>query len=446
VIPPDHPDVPGDDACGADVTPLGSGRCGTSKETALGTALTVHNFEDPGEANDHLAAFFADKRAGEWWEAHYPDNGGTATMAVEATTGATPSSKFALHYSGTAPGGWGATAGLTIADCYDASAHSGIGFSIKGNPAAGNAWVKFSVHSPVSEPEPAGGCSTADETAMKCRDHFAVKVPVTSSWVRHNLTWGDLGQQCASNIDSGYNPGAEIISMSFSVTDIDAGFDFWIDDLGFDVGTEPASGFAAIVSKATFEELWRTEDAEGVVTDLRNPFYTYEGLVAATASYPGFGTSGDWTSNRREVAAFLANIAHESDSLGLVEETNCKDAGCDYGEYYGRGPIQLTWVGNYTAAGSALGHDLVGNPDLVSTDPAIAFATALWFWNTSTGAGSATPHNAIQSGSFSGTIRAINGALECGGGPSAAGVQNRIDHYLRFCQYLGVDPGTDLTC
>jgi len=444
-VPVDHPDEPGDDACGANVTPVGSGRCAAGLVSGAGTALTLDDFEEPGEAGDHLAAFFADGRAGEWWEAHYSDNGATATLAVEPVVGASPSSSYALRYRGEAPGGWGATAGIAIADCYDASAHDGISFSVKGDAAAGNAWVKFSIHTPITEPEPAGGCSAADEAAQKCRDHFAVKIPITSSWVRHNLSWSDLGQQCPSNIDSAYHPGAEIITLSFSIADREAGFDFWVDDLGFDIGGESASGFSSILSKATFEELWRTENAAGVVNDLRNSFYSYEGLVAATQAWAGFASSGDWTQNRREVAAFLANVAHESDSLALVKETACQSASCEYGNFYGRGPIQLTWQGNYSAAGAALGLDLVANPDLVSSDPAVAFGTALWFWNSSTGAGSATPHAAIQSGSFSGTIRAINGALECGGG-NAAAIQNRVDHYLRFCRFLGVDPGSDLTC
>lgn len=445
IVPPDFPEAPVDDACGAGVAPVGSGRCSTSLVTAQGTALTLHNFEEPGENSNYLAAFFADGRAGEWWEAHFPDNGATASLAVEPSVGASPSSQFALHYTGSAPGGWGATAGLTIADCYDASAYSGISFSLKGQAAAGNSWVKFSVHTPVSEPEPAGGCSAADEAAGKCRDHFSVKLPLTDSWVRHNLTWADLGQQCPSIIDANYVPGSEIITLSFSITDREAGYDFWVDDLSFDVGTEATSGFANIVSKATFEELWRTENAQGQVNDLRNPFYTYDGLVAATAGFAGFCTSGDSVQNRREAAAFLANIAHESDSLGLVRETKCETGSCEYGNYFGRGPIQLTWQGNYQAAGAALGRDLSGNPDLVATDPAVAFGTALWFWNSSKGAGTRSPHDAIVAGSFSGTIQAINGALECSGS-NAAAVQNRIDHYLRFCQYLGVDPGLDLSC
>ena len=37
---------------------------------------------------------------------------------------------------------------------------------------------------------------------------------------------------------------------------------------------------------------------------------------------------------------------------------------------------------NYQQAGDAIGADLVGNPDLVSTDPVISFKTAIWFWMT----------------------------------------------------------------
>jgi chitinase len=122
------------------------------------------------------------------------------------------------------------------------------------------------------------------------------------------------------------------------------------------------------------------------------------------------------------------------------------DCPCAAGqEYFGRGAMQLSWNYNYCAAGQALGQDLVDNPGLVATDASLAWGTGVWFWMTSTGAGSETPHNAILAGSFGGTIQAINGSIECNGG-NPGEVQDRVQYYHKICAALGVDPGSNLGC
>ncbi|EGG23996.1 hypothetical protein DFA_06134 [Cavenderia fasciculata] len=184
----------------------------------------------------------------------------------------------------------------------------------------------------------------------------------------------------------------------------------------------------------------------------RNSFYTYAGLVQAMDHYAAFSSEGGSTTAKREAAAFLANIKHETGSLVYIREINqanwnsyCSPSGsCGGKQYYGRGPIQLSWNYNYAAAGSALGYDLLNNPDLVATNAKISWATALWFWMTSTGAGDRTCHASIVAGSFSGTIRTINGALECN--KNSATMRSRVQYYQEFCQLLGVAPGNDLTC
>jgi predicted chitinase len=185
----------------------------------------------------------------------------------------------------------------------------------------------------------------------------------------------------------------------------------------------------------------------------RNPFYTYAGLVAATATYPAFAGTGDTVARKREAAAFLANVGHETGDLVYIEEIAqgeyCAPSAacpCAPGQrYFGRGPIQLSWNYNYCAAGAALGLDLRSDPGRVSRDATVAWQTGLWFWMTQSGAGTMPPHRGILERGFGETIRSINGSLECNGG-NPAQVQSRIDRYRRFCQLLSVDPGPNLGC
>ncbi|KAH9326680.1 hypothetical protein KI387_006858, partial [Taxus chinensis] len=62
---------------------------------------------------------------------------------------------------------------------------------------------------------------------------------------------------------------------------------------------------------------------------------------------------------------------------------NSQQAPCASGkQYYGRGPIQLSWNYNYIAAGKAIGFDGLNDPDIVARDNTISFKTAIWFWMT----------------------------------------------------------------
>ncbi|MGV9363172.1 MULTISPECIES: chitinase [unclassified Amycolatopsis] len=209
-----------------------------------------------------------------------------------------------------------------------------------------------------------------------------------------------------------------------------------------------ASAASFVVSEAQFGQMFPG----------RNTFYTYSGLTAALSAYPGFANTGDDTVKKQEAAAFLANVSHETGGLVYVVEQNtanyphyCDTSqpyGCPAGTaaYYGRGPIQLSWNFNYKAAGDALGIDLLGNPYLVERDAAVAWQTGLWYWNTQSGPGTMTPHDAMVNGrGFGETIRSINGSIECNGG-NPAQVQSRIDLYTRFAGILGVPTGGNLSC
>ncbi|GAA1937623.1 chitinase [Kitasatospora viridis] len=205
----------------------------------------------------------------------------------------------------------------------------------------------------------------------------------------------------------------------------------------------PASAAGFVVSESQFNQMFPS----------RNSFYTYQGLLNALSAYPAFAATGDDATRKREAAAFLANVSHETGGLRYVVEQNkanyshycdaSQPYGCPAGQsaYYGRGPLQLSWNFNYKAAGDALGIDLLHDPYKVEKDPAVSWKTGLWFWDTQNGAGTATPHNSIVNGrGFGETIRSINGDLECNGkNPDER--NDRINLFKQFVGILGTNVG-----
>ncbi len=94
----------------------------------------------------------------------------------------------------------------------------------------------------------------------------------------------------------------------------------------------------------------------------------------------------------RRVAAFVAQVAHESGDFQFMEELtdgSAYEGRVDLGNtrpgdgvrFKGHGPIQITGRANHAACGRALGIDLEANPRLITTPP-YASASACWFWNS----------------------------------------------------------------
>ena len=96
----------------------------------------------------------------------------------------------------------------------------------------------------------------------------------------------------------------------------------------------------------------------------------------------------------KRVAAFIAQIGHESGQLKYVKEIwgptaaqaryeGRKDLGNtvtgDGSKYRGRGLIQITGRVNYMACREALGIDLIKQPELLEK-PQHACMSAAWFW------------------------------------------------------------------
>lgn len=203
-----------------------------------------------------------------------------------------------------------------------------------------------------------------------------------------------------------------------------------------------ATAGAFLPSRAQFEQLFPDRIA----------FYTYDGFAQAVRLTPGFADWGSEAQKRQEMAAFLGQIAHESDQLRAQREYKQQnwDKYCRAGDaiacapgqqYYGRGPIQLSWNYQYKRAGDALGLDLWADPDRVARDSTVAWRTALWYWMTQPGESTQTAHAALRSGAgFGATTRAINGPLECDkpGDPEALRKnKRRADFYQQASELLG---------
>lgn len=138
-------------------------------------------------------------------------------------------------------------------------------------------------------------------------------------------------------------------------------------------------------------------------------------------------------------AAFLAQLAHESEELKYMEEIASgsayegrKDLGNvhqgDGRRFKGRGPIQLTGRFNYRKFGKLLGVDLENNPELAST-PEIAFKIAGQFWDIN------GLNELSDKRQFKAITKRINGGYN--------GLADRIKYYDRALRVIPSDFNLD---
>lgn len=134
---------------------------------------------------------------------------------------------------------------------------------------------------------------------------------------------------------------------------------------------------------------------------------------------------------RKRVAAFIAQLGHESGQLRYVREiwgptpAQAKYEGrADLGntqpgdgsKYRGRGLIQITGRANYAACGEALGLDLIIQPELLEL-PQYAAMSAAWFWKQN------GLNDLADRDQFNTITRRINGGLN--------GLQDRLEIWSR---------------
>lgn len=121
---------------------------------------------------------------------------------------------------------------------------------------------------------------------------------------------------------------------------------------------------SSLVSREQFRTIFLHKDDAACPA---SGFFTYDTFVEACKSFPRFANTGSLATRRRELAAFLAQISHETTggwatapdgpfSWGLCfkEEISRASIYCDTNNtvwpcvpgksYHGRGPIQLSWL------------------------------------------------------------------------------------------------------
>jgi hypothetical protein len=222
----------------------------------------------------------------------------------------------------------------------------------------------------------------------------------------------------------------------------------------------------------------------------KNPakdFYSYKAFLAAADSFPQFLSNPDPVIQKRELCAFLANIAKETGGgwdeapggyyrwgLHYDEEVNCVKGCPQYSDfskqqyppvtgqsYHGRGPMQISWNYNYGQFSEAYFRNkniLLNDPSLVTKKGEVSFASALWFWTSPqypkpscheimSGAWKPSPKD-IAGGrlpGFGAVVNVINGGIDCGpqGDPDT---KYRYGYYRFFCKYFKVTTGDNVEC
>ncbi|MCA7015021.1 glycoside hydrolase family 19 protein [Dickeya dadantii] len=147
---------------------------------------------------------------------------------------------------------------------------------------------------------------------------------------------------------------------------------------------------------------------------VENLNYSAKGLRSVFGRY---FTTDEMAAQCERKPESIANIVYANRLGNGATETG------DGWKYRGRGLIQLTGRDNYRACGSAIGQDLVTNPDLISQNPAVSVAAAIWFWKKN-GLSALADQDDIN-----GITRRINGGLN--------GLADRKDYLAKAKRAFG---------
>ncbi|KAL4510722.1 hypothetical protein ABPG72_004876 [Tetrahymena utriculariae] len=154
-------------------------------------------------------------------------------------------------------------------------------------------------------------------------------------------------------------------------------------------------------------------------------------ITNASQKYSTFCNTGDDLADKQEFAAFFTIIRSETEfSYGFPcsRELRCPDCvHCSYNskglqclqnqnlQYYGRGPIQLSWDYNYKAFSQSYFGDerFLNNPTLMENNPEISWVSAIWFWMNQQGYGGWCMPQAGWSEHYNCNAKCPNGPQGC---------------------------------
>jgi hypothetical protein len=254
-----------------------------------------------------------------------------------------------------------------------------------------------------------------------------------------------------------------------------------------DAGAQPGN-LGKYLSEKKWNELFPNRFGISASQKIKSrDLYSFKAFLIAAESFPQFLSATDTVLQKRELCAFIANIAYENGGgwdeapggyyqwgLHYAEEVTCAKGCPQYSDtskkqyppapgrsYHGRGPLQLSWNYNYGQFSESYLKDkniLLNDPSIIIKDPVTCFASALWFWTTPqfpkpschdiiSGIWKPSARD-IEEGrlpGFGAVVNVINGGIECGSS-AASDTRYRYGYYQVFCKYFNVDPGLNIEC
>ncbi|MFD0588377.1 chitinase [Paenibacillus sp. GCM10027627] len=208
-------------------------------------------------------------------------------------------------------------------------------------------------------------------------------------------------------------------------------------------------------------------------------------IVNVIIDFGTFLKEGFKKDRKRELAAFLANLAHETGggwstapggelkwglfwneniagrtgankSTFVDENSAALYPGVEGKRYYGRGPIMMSWNFNYGLFSSIIYGDksvLLAKPEILAEDGKIGYMTAILFWMTPQNP-KPSAHDVminkwkptkeqigkgLRKPGFGVSILVLNGLEANLGFVDGSPVKRRAGHYLDITQRMGVD-------
>ncbi|KAL8491865.1 hypothetical protein ACS0TY_023458 [Phlomoides rotata] len=242
-------------------------------------------------------------------------------------------------------------------------------------------------------------------------------------------------------------------------------------------------GMSKYCCNQTISDFFQTYQFEDLFEKRNTPvahavgFWDYKSFITAAAVHQplGFGTTGGFDMQIKEVAAFLGHVGAKTscgygvatggpEAWGLCynkEMSPSKDYCDDYykfdypcapgAEYYGRGAIPIYWNYNYGKIGEGIKADLLNHPEYIEQNATLAFHAAMWRWMNPVKKGQPSAHDAFvgtwkptkndtlakRVPGFGTTMNILYGDNVCGQG-DVDSMNTIISHYLHYLDLMGV--------